>query len=474
MPKEPAESLETFLQRQDAPTLAAVLLELAADHPAVQQRVARMQWADRPDKLAAGFKKTLAAWRRSTKFYGYSEAHEYGRLLEAWLDQVERELVPKDPPAAVALFENFIEADASWFERADDSDGCVGDAVRAACWHWLKAAARCETPADVWPERLMKLAQADEYGAREELLRRADLLLAEPALRELVVLCERRMAETLSSASSTERLPHEIFKISAELSLLAEALHDPDVKVRAVLSYQPQPNALQQQEFVEAYLDADRPADALMWLQDSWGHMEDTRQTLLADALGRLGRVEESAPIWQRMFERTLAIVYLQRWLDQLPETTRPEALSRAGQLALDHDDPTTAATVLLELGDAFAAEARLIAEPARLAGDNYPSLVPLAKALRTHECWRGETVVYRALLNGILDRAYARAYGHAARYWARLREIADSGASLMPLQSHESFEAEVRLRHRRKAAFWAHVNGRPSARADEDDDLGA
>ena len=80
----------------------------------------------------------------------------------------------------------------------------------------------------------MKLARADEYGAREELLRRADLLLAEPALRELVALCERRMAETLSSASSTERLPHEVFKISAELSLLAEALHDPDVEVRAV------------------------------------------------------------------------------------------------------------------------------------------------------------------------------------------------------------------------------------------------
>jgi len=54
-----------------------------------------------------------------------------------------------------------------------------------------------------------------------------------------------------------------------------------------------------------------------------------------------------------------------------------------------------------------------------------------LASALRTQGCVRGETVVYRALLRGILDRAYARAYGHAARYWSRLREIADSGAGL-------------------------------------------
>jgi hypothetical protein len=33
----------------------------------------------------------------------------------------------------------------------------------------------------------------------------------------------------------------------------------------------------------------------------------------------------------------------------------------------------------------------------------------------RAQECWRGETVVYRALLKDILDRACARAYGHRA-----------------------------------------------------------
>jgi len=475
MSKVTAESLETFLQRQDSSTLAAVLLELAADHEPVQQRLTRMQLADRPDELAASFKKTLVAWRRSTKFYGYGESREFGRMLEEWLDQVARELVRRDPTAAVALFESFIEADASWFGRADDSDGCIGDAVRSACRHWLKAAALCEAPASVWPERLLKLAQADDYGAREELLRSADLLLAEPALRELAGLFESRMADAVavSSASKDKTLPHEVFKISAALSLLSEALHDPEVKVRAVLSYSPHPNALQQEQFVQAYLDADRPADALNWLRGSWGQMEDSRQSLLADALGRLGRFEESAPIRQQMFERTLSVFYLQRWLEHLPEAGRPQALSHARQLALDHDDPTAAAIMLLELGDAETAEARLVAEPTRIDGNNYPDLVPLAKALRAHECRRGETVVYRALLRGILDRAYARAYGHAAGYWSRLGEIAGSGNGLMPLQSHESFEAEIRQRHARKSAFWAYVTGKRRARDDEEDNLG-
>jgi hypothetical protein len=42
-----------------------------------------------------------------------------------------------------------------------------------------------------------------------------------------------------------------------------------------------------------------------------------------------------------------------------------------------------------------------------------------------------------RALLTAILTRAY----GHAARHWARLREIAATGIGLLPLESHEDFE---------------------------------
>jgi hypothetical protein len=58
---------------------------------------------------------------------------------------VERELCPTDPPTALALFQAFIDTDASWFERADDSDGVIGDAVRSAC---RPLAARCRALRD--------------------------------------------------------------------------------------------------------------------------------------------------------------------------------------------------------------------------------------------------------------------------------------------------------------------------------------
>ena len=244
------------------------------------------------------------------------------------------------------------------------------------------------------------------------------------------------------------------------LSLLSEALRDPDVKVRAVKRYSPEPNPVQRMDFVRAYLDVDRPADAMAWLQEPWGPHEGSRQGLLAEALERLGRFDESLPLRQTIFENSLAVFDLHRWLEHLPEGARSAARARARNLALNHDDPVRAAALLLELEEDGDAEAVLLAEPASIDGDDYGSLVPLAKTLRERELRRAETAVYRALLTGILDRAYARAYGHAARYWKRLREIADMGADLQPLLPHSDFEASIRTRHARKASFWAHVKG--------------
>ena len=138
------------------------------------------------------------------------------------------------------------------------------------------------------------------------MLRRADLLLDEPAQRRLVAHLESQLSEALDASPRGESPPIDVFRISGALSLLAESLRDPDIMVRASLRYSPNPNPVQRQAFVRAYLDANRPADALAWLQDPWGHLDDSRQDLLADALERLGRFEESSPIRQRMFERTL------------------------------------------------------------------------------------------------------------------------------------------------------------------------
>lgn len=458
MPKARPEDLATFVRRQSAEDLASVLLELSDTLEPVRERLERMQLASRPDKLAAAFRRQLSGWKRSSRFLGYREAREFARTLESWLEQVARELQPRDPPAALALFEDFIEADATWFERADDSDGALGTAVREACRHWLEAAARCETPRSAWPERLTRLYDADRYSAREPLLRHADRLLDEAGLRELANRYEARMHLAVARPHDGAGLPYEVFHLSGALATLAEVLRDPDIHVRAVLCYSPQPNEMQKERFVEAYLDAGRPAEALKWLEGDWGRLESTRRSLLSDALGLLGRTDESAAIRQELFESRLSSIDLQRWLEHLPEAAWAQARERARNLALQHGDVVTAATLLLELEDANGAEEVLLRADAVIDGRNYGGLVPLAKTLREHHCARGETAVLRALMADILGRANVRAYGHAARYLRRLREIGATGESLDPLLAHTTFEQHLKATHPRKVAFWTQV----------------
>ena len=268
------------------------------------------------------------------------------------------------------------------------------------------------------------------------------------------------MTQATAGAATAGGPPHEVFRASAALSLLSEALRDPDVKVRAVQRFSPEPNPVQRMDFVRAYLDVDRPADAMTWLQQPWGHHDGSRHALLAEALERLGRFDESLPLRQSIFEQSLAVFDLRCWFEHLPEGARSAAQAHARDSALKHDDPVRAAAVLLELEEDDDAEAVLLAESARIDGEGYGTLVPLAKTLRERELWRAETAVYRALLTGILDRAYARAYSHGARYGKRLREIADMGVGLLPLQPHADFEASIKTRYARKVSFWAHVKG--------------
>ena len=453
------ESIDQFLQQQDAATLRTVLLELASRHEHVMDRLLRLQMAQQPNALSAEFKKTLKAWQRSSKYHGYDEAPAYGRKLETWLSEVAAEVQPNHPAAAVALFEQFIELDRHWFEHADDSGGNIGMAMQSACRHWLRAAAQSGLDPNHVATHLVELWQGDQYGGREELLRQANILLGESGLRALVTKFEHLMVQAAPHLKIGSPRSTEVFKISGALSLLSEALRDPEVKIRAVLAYSPDPNPLQQQSFAQAYLDAGNPQGALQWLQGHWPNMEDTRQTMLASALESLGRLEESIPLHQHLFEANPDVFELQNWLKHVADSDQPSARTLARQVARNAKQVAAGAAVLLALDDVDAAQALVIERAQGLDGQDYDRMLSIARSFSLKGRAVPESLIYRALLVAILERGYTKAYGHGARYLMRLRELALKTAVVQGLvPSHAEFEAAIRQQHGRKASFWNKV----------------
>jgi hypothetical protein len=249
--------------------------------------------------------------------------------------------------------------------HAGDSSGFIGGALRAACGLWLKAASRCESPASTWPERIMTRVAADQYGARDELLRRADLLLSEEALRGLVSSSEAQLDDALEHPPAPPARGNWLAsKASTTLSLLSEALRDPDVLVRAMLKQSPSPNPMQKSTLAEAFVKYGQPEGALAWIEGSWAHLEGSRQHLHAQALTALGRTVKAALDRGQIFEASLAVQDLHAWLELLPTNEQAPAIERARELAAAHADPTAVALLIMDIGDDSAAEVALRVNP--------------------------------------------------------------------------------------------------------------
>jgi hypothetical protein len=82
-----------------------------------------------------------------------------------------------------------------------------------------------------------------------------------------------------------------------------------------------------------------------------------------------------------------------------------------------------------------------------------------ISNCSRPAEAWARGSIVYRALLESILDRAQSKAYPHAARYLRRLGKLAKKIRAWLPIAPHESYLQPLRARHDRKRAFWAQVS---------------
>jgi len=158
-----------FLATQDAQMLAQALLELAQDYAPVYQHLERWRLRDDPAALTAKFNQQLQRWENDDRPVRYQNAGAFGRELDVWVAQVEREVLPRFPVEAMALFAAFIALDRVVFERVDDDGGYVGGAFELACKLWLTAAGAAGLSAAEIANRASALLAADHYGARAPL-----------------------------------------------------------------------------------------------------------------------------------------------------------------------------------------------------------------------------------------------------------------------------------------------------------------
>ncbi len=402
-------------------------------------------------------RSALAALRPRDRFVSYYEAPTYAAKLRALVEGLDVDI---DPRTGVELLATFYRADAAILESCDDSDGGVGDVFRIEALERFVHYATLYDDKQRLADLVDDLLETDEYGVRDSLLEGAARYLPEPMLRSLAERWWKATDGPIPRADSVRDWQRGARLVRIEQ--IARELNDPHLFERARKAHRPKPGTAACVDIANAWLRAGEPATALGWLEridPGEPFMAEERDTALVEVYRRLERRGELLDLLRRRFHACRSRESLDELLGVMGAERRGEMVAEANEaIRRSVGFATTDAEFLLDCMDAGRAAEYVLERRADVNGDDWPNLLPLARALSDAQQPLGATVIYRALLDTILARAQSRAYRHGAGYWRRLDRLAVGMTEWRGIAPHAEYAASVQERHRRKSSFWKAV----------------
>lgn len=445
------ESIGAQLKRLPKTRLVDFIERMALGDPRFIEQVEALLAVGDSSASALLARRRMAQIRNGKKrYHGFEGAAVFSSELEQLLDAIALNLTA-DPPAVLMLLAEFIELDASVFERADDSYGHLGDVFRQASTLFGKAARRCSS--NVVLPLLLRLWHDDGYGARSTLMQETVTALDAESRKQLI--------ESLRGQMSA---PAEPSKRPATTSLMeiADALGDPDLYAEARLDGDNAGQPVLRLFVAQRYLRAGRANEAQTYLpanaSDCGGYASDWSETRL-EILRHLGRTAElQTALWQE-FCHSPSSERLRACLAAAAPEEPTALVERArAEVSNDRHDAVTQVRFYVDQQDLEEAARCVLRRRECLEGQRYEFLLPLAQSLAAEQPLAA-TVLYRALLETNLQQALSKYYSHGVRYWRKLAELAARIDDWRELVPQAAYTATVRDLHARKTAFWARVD---------------
>lgn len=169
--------------------------------------------------------------------------------------------------------------------------------------------------------------------------------------------------------------------------------------------------------------------------------------------------VQQPGEVRTVIYRRAPGIHTYRELAEILPAAERDAFRARGCEEAKTNPHVASAAELLFALDEPTLAEQLILDRAGELDGRNYVLLTELAKTAKVQGRLLAAALIWRALLDAILARGYAKAYGHGARYLLELRDLATRIDDYRGHPAHESYESAVRLGHGRKVSFWARLS---------------
>ena len=462
-----------------AEKLATIILDEAGRNAPFKKLVAAaLAGAQGPKAVAAVVDRRLAGLERARGFVEWEKRKTFAADIRGTLTTITDELGAADPGMAADRLVRFLTCSEHVYERVDDSSGHIQTIFHDGADALPDFVARMPDEDRIeLVGRLIPLLANDGYGLIDAAVHGTIPLLSKGGLAEIDSKIAGAIGERGPSQGNA-RLDWESLGRRDRLVRGRQAIADARGDVDAFITLgSERPDGRQDAMAIASrLLAAGRPAEALDWVRrrasrgiramnaaDLADHAagadlsDRERVRLEIRILMALGRKNEAQDLRWRTFEATLDADILRDHVAQLGDFEEFDALERAFGYAASHTDQHRALGFFLEWPRLDLAAKLVLARRDTWAGQHYGLLVPAAEALE-HDHPVAATVLYRALLDDILARARSPAYGHAARYLAKLADLDTMDLAVGGLSGHEAYRAGLRHSHGRKTGFWALV----------------
>lgn len=446
LPLSPAEQHERLVNL-GADRLADALLELAKQNTSAAKMIARL--LSDPAENVARFQKKLDALSNMHGFVEYGESKSFATELDSLLSDLKAGAT--NPKIGLELVSAFFKQDGEILELCEDHDGYIQDIFTRRgyelFWHF---AAKCDDY-DFVVDCLLKLISDDNYGVRSGLFD-----VPENAPKAIVEILKTKLWQQVENAPNQNRRKQSIHDIQR----IAREAKDGKLYEKCAWMLNQEIPEQEKSKIAEVYLEAGDAATALEWMEripkgkaknNIWDY-----DTLMLEIYQRLGNSKEASKLALKEFRQYRSTHSLEKLLavigeDQRERITDEEATIIHQSKGFSSED----ATFLVECKRLQDAEEYVLKRAKYLDGDRYYSLVPIAEALYADERLIAATLVYRALLDSMLNRAQSRAYHHGADYLKALESMSVKIQRWNGVIPHAEYIGKLRISHGRKYGFW-------------------
>ncbi len=486
------------LSKLSKATLVNFVAEVQGVDKLLDKKIERLLLQSDTPKLIKKLTSNLKGLRRRHAFVEYWRVSEFATELQYLADDV-MSLYPEQADICLNLLELFLESSNSSLQRCEDN-GEVAKTYRSAAESWLTVASKCyeqeklSLPIDeqdilsqAWQQKIKTLIDENDYGfghiyaTKEALIEGVNQLLSESEIAGLIEdyeqyyesLFEQDSSESIKSLSTKRSYDHsranhqEKLKTEVTLIGLVRALGNVALFEKVYLRIYPKDAMTSQQlnELLPFMLDHKAFDKAEYYLNEVWqNNSKQNKQEQLKrlDWLSEIHRLQGDTKVQMQVLNEAFELHASPQRLKSIMAIASPAQQAKlrktAYKLAEQQESIVDAISLLLEINETILANQVAVTRHLEFNDIHYETLTRLLKDLPENTDLI-KVIIYRSLIDDILDQGRSKAYGYAARYCKKLiafnTSIGNTVESYSTLMTHQNYIKALYDKHGKKYSFW-------------------